>query len=328
MSWYAVAAIGGSAILGAISSQSAAGTQAAGQIQAAQTQQNMFNTINAQQQPYIQGGYSSLNSLLYGLGESPVSTSAPGASAYGGAQTFPGQTVGGTPAIPAGAGAAPGSPLWVQEAAARAGGAALPGQNAAAPRLTGPQTGAGGSAPAAGVGFGQFTQGFTPQEFLQNLDPGYGFQLAQGQQATRNADTPGVGALSGAALKDLTTFNQNMASMGYQNAYNRWQNTNNTIFGRLSAIAGLGQNAAANVGASGTSLGTGVAQAQAAAAGSQAAGIVGASNAVTSNSVPLAYLLNGQNNGQNNGGASFGPNGNNSGLDNGYPIAGVNVGGD
>jgi hypothetical protein len=141
---------------------------------------------------------------------------------------------------------------------------------------------------------GQLVSNFTPQDFLNNLDPGYQFQLQTGGQALRNADTPGVGALSGPALKDLMGFNQSMAATGYQNAYNRWQTTNQNIFQRLSTIAGIGQNAAANVGSSGTMLGTGIAGAQAGAAASQAGGIVGATNALGSSGVPLAYLLSGQ----------------------------------
>jgi hypothetical protein len=147
--------------------------------------------------------------------------------------------------------------------------------------------------PGGGVGFGQFTSGFSPTDFLNNLDPGYGFQLATGAQAIRNQNTPTMGALSGPALKDLMSFNQNMAATGYQNAFNRFQTQNQAVFGRLSAIAGLGQNAAANVGAAGTSLGTGIAQAQAAAAGSQAGGIVGATNALgnAASALPLYSLL-------------------------------------
>lgn len=207
MSWVATA-IAGSAVVGAVGSNLAAGTQAAGQQQAANTQLQMFNTINQQEQPFIQGGYSSLNQLL---------------------------------------------------------------------SLTGPG--------------GQLSRNFTPQDFLNNLDPGYQFQLQTGAQALRNADTPGVGALSGPALKDLMSFNQGMAATGYQNAFNRFQTQNNAIFSRLSNIAGLGQAAASQVGASGTTLGTGIAGAQAGAAGSQAGGIVGATNAVGGSAIPLAYLL-------------------------------------
>lgn len=226
MSWIA-AAIGGSALVGALGSNLAAGTQAGGQIAAANTQQSMFNTINQQQQPFIQGGYSALNQMMSGL---------------------------------------------------------QPG--------------------------GQFNTSFTPQDFLNNLDPGYQFQLQTGGQALRNADTPGVGALSGPALKDLMSFNQGMAATGYQNAFNRWQSNTQNIFSRLSGIAGLGQNAAANVGASGTQLGQGIAGAQAGAAASQAGGIVGATNAVGGSSVPLAYLLAGQQQGSGSGTGGVMPAGN------------------
>jgi hypothetical protein len=221
MSWIA-AAVAGSAIIGAVGSNMAAGTQAAGQQTAANTQSQMFNTINQQEQPFIQAGYgatSRLNQLL-----------APG---------------------------------------------------------------------------GQLSSNFTPTDFLNNLDPGYQFQLQTGGQALRNADTPGVGALSGPALKDLMSFNQNMAATGYQNAFNRFQTTNNNIFQRLSTIAGIGQNAASNVGTSGTQLGTGIAGAQAGAAASQAGGIVGGTNALGGAGVPLAYLLAGQSNNSGGGQAPY-----------------------
>jgi hypothetical protein len=219
VSFVAAAIVGGS-LIGAAGSIAAAGTQAAGQQTAAQTQWNMFNTINQQEQPFIQAGYgatSRLNQLL-----------APG---------------------------------------------------------------------------GQLASTFTPQDFLNNLDPGYQFQLQTGGQALRNADTPGVGALSGPALKDLMAFNQGMAATGYQNAFNRFQTQNQNIFNRLSAIAGLGQNAASQVGTAGTQLGAGIAGAQAGAAASQAGGIVGATNALGGSAVPLAYLLNQQ---QSSGGYTYG----------------------
>jgi hypothetical protein len=151
-----------------------------------------------------------------------------------------------------------------------------------------------GFTPPPGLGFGSLTSQFTPQDFLNNLDPGYQFQLQTGAQALRNADTPGVGALSGPALKDLMSFNQGMASTGYQNAFNRFTTQQNNIFSRLSAIAGLGQNAATNVGTAGTSLGTGMAQAQAAAGGSLAGGIVGATNSL-GQAIPLAMMMNNSN---------------------------------
>jgi outer membrane lipoprotein SlyB len=90
-------------------------------------------------------------------------------------------------------------------------------------------------------------------------------------------------------------YNQGLASTQYQNAFNNFNTQQNNIFNRLSAIASLGQNAAGNLGNSGTQLGTGIAQAQAGAAGSIAGGIVGATNSLggaATNGLALNYLLN------------------------------------
>lgn len=155
-----------------------------------------------------------------------------------------------------------------------------------------PATGAGGTAAGTGLPEGYLSQTFNPTMAQLNAYPGYQFQLQTGGQAIRNADTPGVGALSGAALKDLMGFNQGLAASNYQNYFNQFQTQQNNIFNRLSGIASLGQNAAGNLGNAGTQLGTGIAQAQAAAAGSQAAGIVGSTNSLTQGAT-LAALLGG-----------------------------------
>lgn len=149
--------------------------------------------------------------------------------------------------------------------------------------------GTGGNKGAAD--YGSFTKPFTSQDYLNNKDPGYDFQLKTGGQAIRNADTPGVGALSGAALKDLIGFNQGMASTGYQNAFNRYQTQQNNTFARLSGLAGLGQNAASNTGTAGTSLGTGIAQAQAGAGASLASGTLGATGSMAGGANTLAGLM-------------------------------------
>lgn len=161
---------------------------------------------------------------------------------------------------------------------------------------TSPTTGAGGTAAGTSLPGGYLTQTFNPtMEQLENY-PGYQFQLQQGDQAVTNSNTPGVGALSGANLKSLMSFNQGLAASNYNNYFNQFQTQQNNIFNRLSQIAQLGQNAAGNLGSAGTQLGTGIAQAQAAAGGSQAAGIAGATNSLAS-SIPLAYLMAGSGSG-------------------------------
>jgi hypothetical protein len=283
MSWMAVA-IGGSALIGAIGSGMAADTQAAGQRQAAATQQGMFNTINAQEQPFIQAGYGATNLLnqLLGIGGSNGG-SAPTRDQY--TKTTPGtrpSTVAGMLSgygvQPAGA---PGSTSFDQA-----------GYDKAMTDWQAQQPGPGGTAGSTGLPLGYLTSQFKPTQDQLNDYPGYQFALQTGGQAIRNRDTPGVGALSGAALKDLMSFNVGTANQFYGQYFNQDQQEKNNIFSRLSGIAGLGQNAASNVGTSGTSLGTGIAQAQAAAGGSQAAGIAGATNAIGNAGVPLAYLMN------------------------------------
>jgi hypothetical protein len=163
---------------------------------------------------------------------------------------------------------------------------------------------------------------FTASDYLANQDPGYQFQLQTGGQATRNADTPGVGSLSGPALKDLMGFNQGMAATGYQNAFNRYQTTNTNTYNRLMGVAQLGQNAASNTGAAGASLGTGVAQAQAAAGAATAGGIVGGANAISgglSSAAGYSYLSS-LNAGNPGGGVSSGATQDLGGNQSGYII--------
>jgi hypothetical protein len=140
-------------------------------------------------------------------------------------------------------------------------------------------------------GYGSLTSNFTPQDYLNNQDPGYQFRLQTGAQATRNADTPGVGSLSGAALKDLTTFNQGMAATGYQNAFSRYQAQNTNTYNRLTGLATLGQNAASNTGAQGTTLAGNAGSATAAAGGSLASGTLGATNAASGAANTLGGLM-------------------------------------
>lgn len=128
--------------------------------------------------------------------------------------------------------------------------------------------------------FGSFTKPFDVEEFYKYQDPGYAFRLQQGKQAVANGNSAGDGALSGAAYKDLIDYNQNSASQEYGNSFNRYQATQGSIFDRLSALATLGQNAAAGVGAQGTQLAGNAGQFLSNAGTAQGSGIVGAGNAI------------------------------------------------
>lgn len=272
MTFFVAGAVVVGAGISAYSSHQASKQQADAQRRAARTQGDFFNRINEQEQPYIQSGYGAQNALNYLLG-----TAGPGGMDSAGGLT-PGASSNHSD-----------RDLFRQ----RVFNAANPSASTDAAGGINPTAGSDFGA-ATGLGAGYLTHQFDTQDFYNNLDPGYQFQLQQGQQAVRNASTPGVGALSGPALKQLMSFNQGLAGTSYQNAFNRYTQQQNNIFGRLSAIAGLGQNAASQVGTQGTALGQGIAQAQAAAGASQAAGTVGVGNSLSSG-IQLAGLLNNSN---------------------------------
>jgi hypothetical protein len=140
-------------------------------------------------------------------------------------------------------------------------------------------------------GYGSLNAPFTAQDYLANQDPGYEFQLQTGAQATRNADTPGVGSLSGSALKDLMGFNQSMAATGYQNAFNRYQTQNSAVAGRLQGLIQTGQNAASNTGQAGSSISQGIAGSTIAAGNASASGILGGTNAIAGAGNTLGGLM-------------------------------------
>ncbi|HEY8879215.1 MAG TPA: hypothetical protein VIN03_16725 [Roseateles sp.] len=154
---------------------------------------------------------------------------------------------------------------------------------------------------------GQLGGQFTGADYLANKDPGYDFQLQQGQQALMNSQAATNGALSGAALKSLIGFNQGMASTGYQNAYNRWLSTQQNKYGQLSDIAKLGENAAAGAGNTGVGYANGISNTITGAGNAAAAGTIGSANAISSglnNYGALRYLDSGGSGGS--GGGIFG----------------------
>jgi len=122
---------------------------------------------------------------------------------------------------------------------------------------------------------------FMPADYLANKDPGYDFQLNQGQQALQNSQAAGSGVLSGSALKGLINYNQGVASTGYQNAYNRWLSSQQNTFGQLSGVAGLGESAAAGAGTTGAGYASGISNTITGAGNAQAAGTVGSANAIS-----------------------------------------------
>jgi len=240
MSFVAVGA-GLAGVAGAAISANAAGNAADEQATAAQNalniSQGQFNTINNQEQPFLQSGTGALSQLNYLLGiGTPGSTGTVGSK-------------GGT-------------------------------------------TGLSTAASSTGGDFGSLLKPFSLSDW-QQLSPAYNFQKQQGQQSVLNGAASGQGAMSGAALKDLTDYNQAEANTSFNNAFNQYQTQQGNIFSRLSGIANLGQSAASQTAQSGTALAGQAAQSATNIGTAQAGGTIGAANAISGglSSAALPWLL-------------------------------------
>jgi hypothetical protein len=121
---------------------------------------------------------------------------------------------------------------------------------------------------ALGLGSGG-TGSINPATFTGS--PGYQFQLQQGLGAVQNQATTSGGPLSGNALKALQTYGTGLANQDWYN-----------YLSQVTGLSNTGAQAAANLGATGTSVANSIAGNTIAGGQAQAAGTVGAANAVTS----------------------------------------------
>ena len=135
---------------------------------------------------------------------------------------------------------------------------------------------------------GYFNQTYTGQDIYS--DPSYQFRLQQGQDAIQSSAAAQGGLLSGATLKALQGYGQNMASQEYSNAYNRFNADQTNRYNRLSNLVGIGQNAAAQVGNAGAQTAQAVANNTMAGANALAAGQIGSANAWTNGAQQLGSL--------------------------------------
>jgi hypothetical protein len=91
-------------------------------------------------------------------------------------------------------------------------------------------------------------------------DPGYGFRMSEGMKGLERSAAARGGLLSGAALKGIQRFGQDLASQEYQNAFNRYQTERSARLNPLQSLAGVGQTAANTLGTAGTQFANTVGQ--------------------------------------------------------------------
>lgn len=85
-------------------------------------------------------------------------------------------------------------------------------------------------------------QNFGMEQFKQ--DPGYAFRMSEGMKALENSAAARGGLLSGATMKGIQRYGQDMASQEYMNAFNRYQVEREARLNPLQSLAGVGQTTA------------------------------------------------------------------------------------
>jgi hypothetical protein len=139
---------------------------------------------------------------------------------------------------------------------------------------------------------GEFNSTPTAQQVLAQ-DPGYDFNLQQGQQALERAEAAGGSVGSGGALKAGVQFASDYANNEYNNAYNRYVTTRQDNYNNLAGLANAGLSANSTLAGAGTAAASNVANTTltgtnnqnneaTSAASAQAGGITGAANAQAS----------------------------------------------
>ena len=119
-------------------------------------------------------------------------------------------------------------------------------------------------------------------------EPGYKFELAQGEQGINRAASAAGRYDSGAVLKALSRFNTDYAGTKYNEAFNRDSVNKTDIYNKLAGVTGTGQATANQLAVTGASNANAISDLLTGAGNARAAGIVGSSNAIN-NGITSAF---------------------------------------
>lgn len=113
-------------------------------------------------------------------------------------------------------------------------------------------------------------------------DPGYAFRLSEGMKGLERSAAARGNLLSGATLKGIQRYGQDMASQEYTNAFNRYQAERQARLGPLQSLAGIGQTATQQIGQAGQNYAANAGEAMMSGAAARASGYMGGANALSS----------------------------------------------
>lgn len=125
--------------------------------------------------------------------------------------------------------------------------------------------------------FGSLMRDFSMQDF--EADPGYAFRMSEGMKGLERSAAARGNLLSGATMKGIQRFGQDLGSQEYMNAFNRYQTNRANKLNPLQSLAGVGQTTATNLASQGQQYGQGASEAAYQGANARASGYVGSANA-------------------------------------------------
>jgi hypothetical protein len=132
---------------------------------------------------------------------------------------------------------------------------------------------------------------FTMAKF--QADPGYAFRLKEGLKALDRSAAARGGLLSGAQLRGITEYGQELGSQEFTNAFNRYQAERAARLNPLQSLAGMGQTTAANVAGAAGRLGENIGSNIIGGGAARASSYMGMANALSGGlSNYLAYNQN------------------------------------
>ena len=126
-------------------------------------------------------------------------------------------------------------------------------------------------------------------------DPGYSFRMSEGMKGLERSAAARGGLLSGATLKGIQRYGQDLGSQEYMNAFNRYQTERNARLNPLQSLAGVGQTTSQQLGAAGTQMAGNVGNLMTSGAAARASGYVGGANALNQGLSQYLNYSQGQN---------------------------------
>lgn len=164
-----------------------------------------------------------------------------------------------------------------------------------------------GQAALSTIGQDQATSSGFAAPFNFTADPGYNFQLQQGQNAINSSAAATGGVLNGGTLKALDQYTTGLANTTYGDAYSRYLAGSQQQYNQLMGVAQTGESAAAMTGSLGANAANAAGNYTTQAGNAAAAGGVGVGNAINSG-INNSILYQGLQQSQSGYGNYSGPN--------------------